>query len=250
MAAIAAPDLAPTLSAAEREQFHQRGFLGPYALCSPAEMAARTPAIERVLITPAPDHKQLGHNRHLDQRVIWDLASHPAIIGRMASVYGPDLLLWRTNFFIKHQDGKEIPWHQDYNYWPLEPAVIISAWIAVDRTSTENGCLQIIPGSHRKILPHVRATKDMGFGEMADPAGYDASQAINLEMAPGEFVLFNERTLHHSHANHSTKRRIGLAVRVIVPLVKVLAYDAPRHRLIQLCGGDPLGLNRLCQPPE
>ena len=75
----------------------------------------------------------------------------------MAALYGPDLLLWRTNFFVKEPGAKEIPWHlfvvrkaldtlvgdnkrkssslalrQDRNYWPLEPPIIISAWIAVD----------------------------------------------------------------------------------------------------------------------
>jgi ectoine hydroxylase-related dioxygenase (phytanoyl-CoA dioxygenase family) len=37
-----------------------------------------------------------------------------------------------TNFFVKEPVAKEIPWHQDFNYWPLEPPIIVSAWIAID----------------------------------------------------------------------------------------------------------------------
>ena len=144
---------------------------------------------------------------------MYDLATHPAIIGRMVALYGPDLLLWRTNFFVKNRGSKAIPWHQDFHYWPLEPPVIISAWMAVDPSTRQNGNLQVIPGSHRTIVPHVEATPDMQFKVMADAGYYDPGDLTELEMQPGEFILFNERTLHHSEANHSDLRRIGLAAR-------------------------------------
>lgn len=231
------------LSGEEMERFRRQGYLGPYALCSPDEMRGMQPAIERVLETDAPDHGVREHNRHLDCPLIHELATHPAVVKRMAALYGPDLLLWRTNFFVKEPGAKEIPWHQDFNYWPLEPPIIISAWIAVDAATLENSCLQIIPGSHRKVVPHVKATSEMAFGQMGDLGFIDTSGCVNLEMQPGEFVLFNERTLHHSDANRSAKRRIGLAVRVIVPIVKVLDWDAPLHELIVVHGEDTVQFN-------
>ena len=238
------------LSAEEREQFWRQGYLGPYKLCSPEKMLTLHSDIEKVLETPPPDHSQVEHNRHLDAELIHDLATHPAIIKRMASLYGPDLLLWRTNFFIKEPGAKEIPWHQDFNYWPLEPPIIISAWIAVDSATLENSCLQIVPGSHRKVVPHVKATSDMAFNQMGDLGFIDTTTVVNLEMQPGEFVLFNERTLHHSEANRSDKRRIGLAVRVILPIVKVFDWDAPHHELIVVHGEDPVQFNRRKSDPK
>ena len=165
------------------------------------------------------------------------------------SLYGPVLLLWRTNFFVKYPGSKRIPWHQDFNYWPLEPPVICSAWIAVDPSTVENSCVQVIPGSHRKVIPHVKAGEDMVFNEMGDEKFYNADDAIDLEMKPGEFILFNERTLHHSHPNTSEKRRIGLAVRVILPFVSVLKYDSPEHTLPVIHGEDRMGLNQIGSPP-
>jgi ectoine hydroxylase-related dioxygenase (phytanoyl-CoA dioxygenase family) len=232
------------------DQFRTDGYLGPYKLCEPEEMATVRGDVERVLQTPPPDHDTLAHNRHMDHRCIYDLATHPAIVSRMASIYGEDLLLWRTNFFVKEPGAREIPWHQDYNYWPLEPAVIISAWIAVDPSTEANSCLQLIPGSHRNLLPHVTAGKEMAFHEMADPSLVDGKNARKIEMQPGEFVLFNERTLHHSSPNASLMRRIGLAVRVIVPIVKVLDWDSPNHGLMQISGRDPLAFNRHTDPPR
>jgi hypothetical protein len=238
-----------SLGEEELDAFRTQGFLGPFALCSPEEMAAHRPVIEAVLESDPPTHKTRAHNRHLDSPLIHELSTHPAIIKRMQCLYGVDLLLWRTNFFIKEPGAKEIPWHQDHNYWPLEPAIIASAWIAIDEATVENSCVQVIPGSHRKILPHIPAADDMAFAEMGDPDYIDTSAAVNLEMKPGEFILFNERTIHHSEPNRSQKRRIGLAVRVIIPIVKVLKWDAPGHGLVQISGEDRMGFNKVIGPP-
>ena len=244
----------PALSTTEMNQFRKQGFLGPFALCSPEEMADQRSGVEAVLYCDASDHNQRGHNqrghnRHLDQRLIWDLSTDPAIVGRMQCLYGEDLLMWRTNFFSKEPGAKEIPWHQDHTYWPLEPPIIASAWIAIDESTVENSCLQIIPGSHRKSVPHIKATEDMVFEQMADLDYLALDEAVNLEMRPGEFILFNERTVHHSEPNRSQKRRIGLAIRVVVPIVKVLSWDGPDHGLVQLSGHDPLGFNKIVDPP-
>ena len=199
--------------------------------------------IERILNTDPQDHKNRVHNRHLDDQLIHQLSTDPQIVKRMTCLYGHDLLLWRTNFFVKESGAKEIPWHQDFNYWPLEPPIIVSAWIAIDPSTVENGCLQIIPGSHRRVIPHVESTPEVQFNRMGDPDYIDLSEIVTLEMEPGQFILFNERTLHQSDPNHSNRRRIGLAVRVIIPIVKVLDWDSPEHMLITISGKDRLGIN-------
>lgn len=240
---------AHALSPAEVEQFHRDGYLGPFDLFSPDEMAALRSEIEAVLESDPPDHTVRHHNRHLDSRTIWELTAQPKIVNRMNCVFGRDLLVWRTNFFIKHQNSTEIPWHQDAAYWPLEPAIVSSAWIAIDASTLDNGCVQIIPGSHRRILPTVPAPKGMEFNMMADMSDVDMSKMINLEMKAGQFILFNERTLHHSFANKSPNRRIGFAIRAILPIVRVLGKDSPQHKMMVLSGEDRMGFNELVDPP-
>ena len=151
------------LSDDEIARFVRDGYLGPYPVRTPADMARLTPAIEAALQVPPPDHRAAQHNRHLDIPIINDLATDPAIIGRMASLYGPHLILWATNFFNKEPGGAEIPWHQDLAYWPLEPLINISAWIAIDRVTTENACVQVIPGSHKQVVPSVPSAPGMAF---------------------------------------------------------------------------------------
>tara|TARA_B110000977_G_C11053437_1_gene483174 strand:+ start:951 stop:1334 length:384 start_codon:yes stop_codon:yes gene_type:complete len=127
----------------------------------------------------------------------------------MNSIVGEDLLLWRAHFFDKRPGAKKFPWHQDYDYWCLEPPVIIPAWIAIDRVAREKACMQFIPGSHRKLLPHVKAPPDMAFLKMADPTHVDSNLTIEIELEHGEFMLLNERLLHQSEVNISILQRCG-----------------------------------------
>jgi ectoine hydroxylase-related dioxygenase (phytanoyl-CoA dioxygenase family) len=247
---MATTEVPTALTEEETMRFRTQGYLGPYQMCSPEEMADLRPAIVDVVQDETIKQRNWReHNRHLDSRVVYDLATHPEILSKMVSLYGPDLLLWRTNFFVKYPGDKAVPWHQDANYWPLEPPIIITAWIAVDPSTKENGNIQIIPGSHRKTIPHVKATPEVQFKQMADDGYYDPNDLIDLEMQPGEFILFNERTLHHSKANLSDKRRIGLAVRAIIPQVGVLKYDRHGHALHLIHGKDTMGFNKIIDPP-
>ena len=104
-----------SLSSTEQEEFCTNGFVGPFELCPPAEMAAARPYLEALIDEPG-GHQ--GHNSHMYDDLMWHFASSPAIVGRMNSLYGPELLVWRTNFFVKDPSRGvphrgEIPWHQD-----------------------------------------------------------------------------------------------------------------------------------------
>jgi hypothetical protein len=245
----------PSLTAEEVARFHHDGYLAPVTLCSPAAMAAiRERIFAEVFTSQGPCTGDSGHgrvqSRHLDQRVVYDLCTHPAIIGRARSLLGDDIVLWRSNFFDKPTGGKSVPWHQDFNYWPLDPLVNLSAWIAITPSVLANSCVHVIPGSHRRILPHVPADKAVNmFDEQADPAQVPVARKVPIELLPGQCMLFNERTLHWSAAN-SGERRCGLAVRLTVPLVKVFHDELfPGHVNVVVSGSDSLGKNRLGMAP-
>ena len=241
------------LSAEEVARFHEQGFLGPHTAVSPDEMAVIRERIDHeVLKRDGPNPRNRVQSRHMDSKVVFDLASHPAIVDRMASLYGPHLLLWASYFFVKEPGGSEIPWHQDLNYWPLEPIINISAWIAIDDVKIDNSCVQILPGSHKKIVPHVKSRDGMAFGEEADERYFSQDKIVNMELEPGEFFLFNEKLLHHSEKNRSNRRRMGMSVRVTIPIVKIqhdVAPLHPGHAAILLRGEDYMGFNRLIAPP-
>ena len=239
------------LTSDEVKAFLADGYLGPYAAMSPQEMAVIRREIDEVVLT-STGPSSMAQSRHMDQPVIYDLATHPAIIDRISCLLGPDLIVWATNLWLKEPGGAEIPWHQDIEFWPLEPPVNYSAWLAIDEVTVENACLRIIPGSHRQSLPHIRALDGMAFGKMADPASFDQSKEVIMELQPGEFFLFSERLLHSSRKNRSNKRRLGISVRVTLPVVHVFQDRPPLHAghtAIIAKGKDVMGFNRYAGRP-
>ncbi|MBE7464654.1 MAG: phytanoyl-CoA dioxygenase family protein [Planctomycetes bacterium] len=243
------------LSKAEALRYHEQGFLGPFAICAQDEMDRLRAHIDaQVLTRDGLNPKNRGHCRHLDDARLYELIHKPALVERAASLLGPDLLCWSTNFWTKEPGGKEIPWHQDFQYWPIEPPLNLTAWIAVDPVSVENSCVRVIPGSHKKILPERPTTAEQIFDKSADASLIDESKAVSMELKPGEFFLFNERLLHQSNKNVSNRRRMGMTVRLSVPFVKVYQDGPPLfpgHSCVLLSGEDRFGLNDfLPHPPQ
>lgn len=242
------------LSREEVTQFHELGYLGPFAACTPAEMEEYRARIEtEVLPTTGRNPKSPVQARHLDHRLVYDLVTSAPVLDRLRGILADDIVLWATYFFNKEPGGAEIPWHQDAHFWPIEPPINVSIWMAVDRVTTENSCVQIIPGSHRRVVNHIPSREGMAFGDEADPAEVDESKAINMELEPGEFFIFNERMLHHSNKNTSNLRRMGLSARYTIPIVNILDQDSsplfPGHACVVVSGEDRMGLNRMTEPP-
>jgi len=105
--------------ATEVAQFHTQGYLGPYAACAVEEMTEFRDRIEReVLSTNGPNIRNRAQCRHLHSALIHKLCSLPAIVDRIRSLYGNDLLLWASYFFTKEPGALEIPWHQDLQKHP------------------------------------------------------------------------------------------------------------------------------------
>ena len=133
-------ELPVCLSPEEIEQFRTQGYAGPFTAFSPHEMEKfRTTVCERVLPTPTPYCPFGLRVRHLDSQAVHAMCSAPAIVERMASLYGPDLVLWNSNLFNKPparpEQQEEYPWHQDHYNWNMEPILNISAWLAITPAS-------------------------------------------------------------------------------------------------------------------
>ena len=257
------PDMKPTvrhnladfsLSPEEMETFRKQGFLGPFNAFEARDMERFQKIMyDRVLPTPTPYCPFGLRVRHLDSRTVFDLCSAPAIIGRMASLFGPDLILWNSNLFDKPPAGpgkqEEYPWHQDHYNWNMEPVLNISAWLAITPATLENGCVEFIPQSHRKIIPSALDTDprmSLRFGGVASDLAYvDETKKVPMVMEAGQFFLFNERVLHHSNPNRTNMHRLGLAIRVTVPIAKV----SEPFPCILLSGEDRMGFNQYVAPP-
>ena len=142
-----------TDSEAEMRCVRKDGYLGPFDLCSEAGLADLRPGLEQVLERDAPGSRHARANASIapytNSPRVDRLSSAPqrASTGRTCCCGVHKLLCKGTR--------REI-WHQDHNYWPLEPPIVSSAWIATDEATVENSCVQIIPG---RIARRCRTSK-------------------------------------------------------------------------------------------
>src|SRR5690606_26355136 len=76
-----------------------------------------------------------------------DYADNPAILDMVEQIIGSDIALWNMSFFAKPAlSGKRTPWHQDGEYWPIQPLATCTVLLALDGSTPENGCLRVIRG--------------------------------------------------------------------------------------------------------
>ena len=146
-----------------------------------------------------------------------EAARHPALLDMLEQIVGPDLILWITRILCKPAvKGREVPWHQDGEYWLMRPLATCSAWIAIDPVSTANGCMRFIPGSHlrQELYRHHQANRDnLVLNLELDQDQFDESDAVNVELEPGQISLHDVRLIHGSLANDSGQRRAALIMR-------------------------------------
>jgi non-heme Fe2+,alpha-ketoglutarate-dependent halogenase len=196
------------LSAGEREAFWRDGFIGPFPLETPAPVIAELSERLAGVVTGRQRSPLYGRysqrDWHLLDPALEALMTQDAIVGRVASILGPDLLLWRSKIFHKAPGDGAIGWHQEWgdfdgeeigNSVPaLSPATRdagiwdVTVWIALDEVTEENGPLQFAPGSHTTRVPwrKVPMTQAAFFEEPFH--GLDAAEIARRTRA-GELML-------------------------------------------------------------
>ena len=150
-------------------------------------------------------------------RAFLDLAMEPEILDMVAQLIGPDIILWGCHVFCKPAgDGQETPWHQDGHYWPMRPLATCTVWVALDESTTENGCLRVIPESHLAKITHphlLEDRQDLVLNLRTEEDAFDVNKAVNLELQPGQMSMHDVFMIHGAQVNRSTKRRAGAALR-------------------------------------
>ena len=166
-----------------------------------------------------------GTRSHLLFTWVDELVHHPKIVDAVEDMFGPDLLCWTTNFFIKEANSPGfVSWHQDAFYWGLDRDDVVTAWVALSPANLEeSGCMKVLPGSQTQDhLQHVDTFhKDNLLSRGQEIAvEVDAAKAVDCILKPGEMSLHHVKLVHGSEPNRSNDRRIGLAIRYIPTYVR------------------------------
>ena len=219
-----------SLTQAQVDQFWRDGCVFPIRVMSEAaaaELRGRLEEFERK--AGGPLKGDLRHKSHLLFSWLGDLVRDDRIVDAVEDLYGPDLLCWTTNFFIKEaRNPAFVSWHQDSTYWGLDKPDVVTAWFALTTSGKANGAMGFIPGTHaREQIPHrdTFAQNNLLTRGQEIAVDVDESAAVTVELRPGEMSLHHVRLVHGSPPNPSDDRRIGFAIRYIPTSVAQVAGE-------------------------
>jgi len=140
-------------------------------------------------------------------------ATRRDLVATVARLIGTDALCcFLSQFIFKNPGAWGQPCHQDSYYFPFTPMrPVVGVWLACTDATTENGCLWVVPGSHReKIHEHVpdrRPNANVGYVEIVD---HDLSSAVPVEMTAGDLLFFDSYLMHYSTDNQSSRPRTAM----------------------------------------
>jgi non-heme Fe2+,alpha-ketoglutarate-dependent halogenase len=242
----------PTLARQQVEAYERDGFLFPLPVFTADEAAGWATEIARL---PTPELQRHPvpwvQKSYLFLPVLDRLMRDERLTGRVASILGDDLLALSADLFIKAPgSSKRITWHQDVNYWGLEPLRVLTAWVAFTSAIPENGCMRYAPGAHRGRLRHVerKADDNMLTKGQEIAVEIDDADAVAVVLAPGEVALHDGLAPHASGPNRSDKARIGFAIRYVATSVRQTSGPAISARLVH--GVDRFGHFSLEDGPD
>ena len=231
--------------AVQRSDFDRDGYVCPVPVLTPAETAGfracyddfATRHRDRLQALPPNQRWQINSDTHFAFEWVDRLTRHPAILDAVERVLGPDILAWNSVWFVKMPgDPTYISWHQDGAYWGLEPMEVLTAWVALGPATRANGCMRVLPGSHRGPALKQRDTfapdNALSRGQEIEVA-VDEAQAVDLALEPGQMSMHHLWIVHGSDPNRSAVPRVGLAIRYVAAQVRQRDGSRPLAMLVR-----------------
>ena len=207
-----------------KEEYKQNGFYSPLVLFSLEQAKIYRNYLEEVENKIGPLH--YFAKTYTMMRWVYEIATNKILLDFVEDLIGKNILLYNATFIIKEPMTKtHVSWHQDLTYWGFDDnEKQVSAWIALSNADETSGCMQMIPGSHKKGFFDHKSTNDknnvLSRGQTVN--NVDIDKAVLCPLQPGEASFHHGLTLHASKPNNSKDRRIGLNFQYITPDLKQL----------------------------
>lgn len=232
-----------------KAEFEKNGFYSPVAVID-ASLARDY----RIILENVESKIELLNYRykiHTALDFAYQIATNEKLLDKIETLIGPNILLYNTSFVIKEPRSKtHISWHQDLTYWGFNDEKQVAVWVALSDATEENGCMHMIPGSHKNgKIPH-KATIDkhnlLHHGQTIE--GISENDSVSLPLKAGEASLHHGWTMHTSYPNRSDDRRIGLTINYISTEMYQTQTDNDSAMLVR--GVDQYNHFEIDQPPS
>ena len=253
-----------------REQidfYHENGYLGVDGVLSSDEVAELQQVTDdfvrksaRVTEHTAVFDLEPGHTpespklRRLKDPIVQHEVynrnlSHPGIVAIVQQLIGPDVRSNGNKLNMKSPEyGSPVEWHQDWAFYPHTNDDILAVGVCMDDMMYENGCLLVIPGSHKgPILTHHQNGR---FAAAVTEEVTNADKAVPIELKAGGISIHHVRTLHASARNVSPNpRRLLLYQYCAADAWSVLGYGNWQEYLDTMVCGEPTKRPRMVDAP-
>jgi hypothetical protein len=192
--------------------YAEEGFVQSIPVLSPEEIRHFRAEVEKTCAAFGGTVTRID-GPHLFFPWAWELATHPRVLDAMEGFLGPNILLKSTRLFYKHaRSASFVGWHQDGITERVEDAHVPAIWLGLTEATEENGCLRVVPRSHRLgLIPH----HDLPHADNLTSQGTTARTSIegpwDIVMHAGEMSLHHPLVLHASNPNRSDGPRIGFS---------------------------------------
>ncbi|CAM4140952.1 phytanoyl-CoA dioxygenase family protein [Paenibacillus alkaliterrae] len=213
---------------ADVQFYKENGYLLVKGVFNQDEVAAMREAVENIIQRAArsnADHnhawqgdflppEQLKklvlkgfHDVHFHDAAFTRAVIHPNMTAVLNAIIGPNVQMHHTKMLVKPPaNGAAFPMHQDYPYFPHRDHSMLAASIHLDDADTENGCLRVIPGSHKQgPLQHVGM-------HYLNHKEHPISSGTPCPAEAGDVLFFNYLTIHGSDVNRSTRTRRNVLI--------------------------------------
>ena len=202
------------------------------------------------------------HFPHKISPLMRDMLAVPAVVETLTGAIGPDVKCMQSMLFIKSAGKPGQAWHQDEDYIPTRDRSLCGGWIALDDAHVGNGCLWVLPGSHRRGVLYPQHRQDDARFDCAEESGgfpYDEEDAVPVEVPAGAAVFFNGYLLHRSLPNTQTEGFRRVLVNHYMSATSLLPWTStgPQHQtfldhnrnvakadsrdIVMIAGEDPYG---------
>ncbi len=131
-------------------------------------------------------------------------AQNPKLLAITRGLIGPRIKVFRDQMLLKPPGGQAKPSHQDQSYFRVHPLDnLITAWIALDEATVENGCMCYVPGSHKHGILNIKPDPDRPVHHVPDTQGINLPNPVACPVPAGSVIFHHGCTLHHSADNNS-----------------------------------------------
>ena len=210
------------------ENFKKQGYISPVTLFNEVEIKEIRDYVFK--FEPKDGYPAQHLNPVLDHEFLWNKISNcKNLMSLCESIFeSPNLMYFSSTLFTKYPSKdnlskKFVGWHQDTYFWNVKPVEnILTVWLALDRSTRENGCMQVVPynefyghGEHLEhdIVEDVNNTL-MAYQDLNPEKFGGVERAVYIELEPGQASIHSGQAIHGSAPNLSKFRRSGLTIQL------------------------------------